>query len=104
MGAFYANRNYIAKNLCVNRAEAVPTCKGACYLKKKLKQDQEQQSKSGTELKLKEITLFFEKVTLPNLDGTTVFISRKEKPKHYNQDFIPQDYSPSVFHPPIFFV
>lgn len=36
---FYLNRDYIAKELCVNRFDLIPTCKGSCVLEKKLKED-----------------------------------------------------------------
>ncbi len=36
MAGFYLNRDYIAAHLCVNRFDRIPTCKGSCYLAKKL--------------------------------------------------------------------
>jgi hypothetical protein len=40
---FEINRSYIAKNLCINRNNPESTCKGKCYLKKKLAADESQQ-------------------------------------------------------------
>jgi hypothetical protein len=40
---FEINRSYIAKNLCINRNNPGSTCKGKCYLKKKLTADKDQQ-------------------------------------------------------------
>lgn len=56
--SFKINQEYIAANLCINRFEAIPLCKGSCFLEKQLNQDQNQQQKFP-DLKLKEITLFF---------------------------------------------
>jgi hypothetical protein len=56
--SFKINQKYIAANLCVNRFEAIPLCKGSCFLEKQLNQNQKQQQKFP-DLKLKEITLFF---------------------------------------------
>ncbi|WP_166335368.1 hypothetical protein [Sphingobacterium chungjuense] len=41
--SFYANRDYIAKNLCAYRNVKNSACGGECILMKKLKQAQEQQ-------------------------------------------------------------
>jgi len=43
---FYANRAYISQQLCINKNRPELGCKGSCFLKKKLKdveQNQEQQ-------------------------------------------------------------
>ncbi|MDE3184211.1 MAG: hypothetical protein KGM16_12410 [Bacteroidota bacterium] len=40
---FEINRSYIAKDLCINRNNPESTCKGKCYLKKKLAADEDQQ-------------------------------------------------------------
>ena len=36
---FYANRNYVARNLCINRSRPKLKCDGLCQLSKKLKED-----------------------------------------------------------------
>jgi hypothetical protein len=57
MTAFYANRSYIAKNLCQNRNTAMaPMCGGKCVLMSKLKKEKEREDKSP-ELKLKDFQL-----------------------------------------------
>lgn len=40
---FEISRSYIAKTLCINRNNPESTCKGKCYLKKKLNADEDQQ-------------------------------------------------------------
>ncbi|WP_066756897.1 hypothetical protein [Sphingobacterium populi] len=42
--SFYANREYIAKNLCAYRNVKNSACGGECILMKKLKQAQDQQN------------------------------------------------------------
>jgi len=54
MTAFYANRDYIAQNLCENRTRPELHCNGQCVLMKKLKKEQEREAKHP-ELKLKEV-------------------------------------------------
>lgn len=53
MAAFYANRDYISKNLCENRFRPELKCGGQCILMKKLKKEKEKEDKHP-ELKMKE--------------------------------------------------
>ncbi|GAB3897211.1 hypothetical protein GCM10028803_15460 [Larkinella knui] len=46
---YHANKEYIAKVLCENRAKPELHCDGQCYLAKKLHAQQEQQDKATTE-------------------------------------------------------
>jgi hypothetical protein len=39
---FFANRNYVAQQLCVNKKKPVLKCNGKCYLSKKLKESNEE--------------------------------------------------------------
>jgi hypothetical protein len=59
IGAFYINQDYIAKNVCINRFDAVPLCKGQCYLSRELKANESHQEKFPT-VSYKEIQLFCE--------------------------------------------
>lgn len=43
--SFYANRNYIAENICINRFDAVPVCRGMCYLNTQLEKDRKEDQK-----------------------------------------------------------
>ena len=45
MASFYIQQDYIAQNLCINRFDAIPVCKGQCYLKKQLKTNENQEKK-----------------------------------------------------------
>ncbi len=60
MGYFYLNVKYISENVCVNRFDALPVCKGKCFLKKKLN-EQEQREQKLPDFKQKEIQLFYQK-------------------------------------------
>ena len=41
---FFVNRDYISKELCVNKNRPEKCCEGICYLKSKLKKSDEQKS------------------------------------------------------------
>ena len=56
---FYANRDFIAKNLCENRAKPERKCCGKCYLSKQLnKADDTKSSNVVSKLVLEEVTCF----------------------------------------------
>lgn len=72
MAAFYANRDYIAKNLCENRSRPELKCGGQCVLMKKLKKEQEKENKHP-ELKLKEFHyLLSDRIYLTTNNGITI--------------------------------
>lgn len=64
--SFHLNRAYIAKNLCTNRFDTIPVCKGQCYLNKQLA-EQKKQGNDKQNLKLKEIQLFCQEVVVETL-------------------------------------
>lgn len=100
VGVFYANRDYIAKNLCINRFDAIPVCKGSCYLEEKLQQDQKQQQNSHPDLKVKEVLLFAYTPTLTIEHNKYYTIYKKDTILIRDFDFTPQEYILSIFHPP----
>lgn len=96
---FYANRDYIAKNLCVNKDKPQLHCEGQCCLKKRLAQEAKKQAPgSSSEQKSKEeVTLYcmsihFEMAHLP------VFIQAKQYAE-YNERCT-ASFQKSHFHPP----
>lgn len=95
--SFKINQDFIAANLCTNRFDAIPVCKGSCFLEKQLKKDQEQQQKSP-ELKLKEITVFCQDNTI-GLPEQILFTTRSISYPIFT-DFITSGYLTSTFHPP----
>ncbi|RZJ86373.1 MAG: hypothetical protein EOO20_18440 [Chryseobacterium sp.] len=56
--SFYVNRNYISKNICINRFDLIPICEGQCYLTDRLKKNDAEEQKLP-ELKQKEVQLFY---------------------------------------------
>ena len=56
IGLFHLQRNFIAKNLCINRFDLIPVCRGACFLQKQLNKEQEREKKE-VELKPSVVTL-----------------------------------------------
>lgn len=98
LAAFKINQRYIAANLCVNRFEAIPVCKGSCYLEEQLNKNQEQQQKLP-DLKNKEINLFCQDIQhTPTVQvghsGDAITFS----PPH--SGFVASGHLHSVFRPP----
>lgn len=46
ISSFHINRDYIAKNICINRFDKIPTCKGQCFLDDELSKEQKENQKS----------------------------------------------------------
>jgi hypothetical protein len=46
--SFQINKEYIASNLCINRFDKIPTCKGQCFLTKELSKEQNENKKNIT--------------------------------------------------------
>jgi hypothetical protein len=97
MVSFYAQRDYISKNLCINRFDAIPVCKGQCYLTKQLKEN-EQREQNLPDLKQKEIQLFFHINTFIEFDKAV--IKDPKNFKSYDEIFFSCEFLCSVFHPP----
>ncbi|UQA74149.1 hypothetical protein K2F45_20385 [Sphingobacterium siyangense] len=47
---FQLNRDYIVSQLCINRFETIPVCKGSCYLEERIK---EEKSNNDAQIKVK---------------------------------------------------
>lgn len=99
MGAFYANRDYVAKVLCINRDKPEMKCKGACQLKKQLEKDNENQSKSNLEKNFKEVIVYFQNTCYP-VPIHNEFKWTDRKYHHFFTTYLPEGHSRSVFHPP----
>lgn len=99
--AFKINQDFIAATICINRFDAVPICKGSCYLEQQLASNREQQDKLP-DLKTKEITLFYQQhatlIATPLVIKNTAVVYVA-----YNSTFIPSTYLQSVFRPPAVF-
>ena len=92
------NKDYISKNLCVNRDKPKSCCHGKCYLNKKLVQDEQPQSNSGTKgLKdFPELLLFAEAHTVP----TDLKLNLIPSGSGFYLTGNAQNYYSSFFHPP----
>lgn len=97
LGSFYLNRNYISANLCVNRFESIPVCKGTCYLNNELKKN-EQKEQNLPDLKQKEIQLFFQKSFFNEFS----YSENENAVKRFSptESLYKNDFSLLIFHPP----
>jgi len=95
---YQVNKEFIAKNLCINRAKPSCCCQGKCYLNKKMAADQSDQQTPGKGGQKEETTLqLFEENDLlpqPFMVGVNIIHSTR-----YIDPFT-QDHSLSQFEPP----
>lgn len=102
--AFFLNRDYISRVLCINKDKPESGCNGACQLKKQIKKDQEKQEKSGIDSKSKEVLVYLPTV-IPLASSNIVFEwSAKTFNKIYFSSFLTDGFTHSIFHPPTFIV
>ena len=93
------NQEYIAKNLCVNKAKPQLHCKGKCQLMKKMAEEDKQTSSSsqtGGKIKMGDV-LFTHDFQLPVISN--LLAQSKNCPSHYLVKTATGSYT-SVFHPP----
>jgi hypothetical protein len=95
--SFYAQREYISKNLCINRFDAIPICKGQCYLTKQFKEN-EKREQNLPDFKQKEIHLFFQSNI--SIDFSKVIFKEQMNFTSYDEKFFYSKSLFSVFHPP----
>ncbi len=93
---FEFNKNYIAANLCENRAQPVLKCLGKCYLKKQLKeasQNEKKQEQASKKTTLQEA--FLSKVLQLNFPPQPLLVNtiKPLKVKLYKTTAL-------IFHPP----
>lgn len=95
---YQVNRDYIAKNLCVNRFRPSCCCHGKCYLNKKIAKDESGQQAPGKGGQKEESPL--QLFTLINsFSGPQIPVTIAVNPTRYV--FAPsQEYIGSVFQPP----
>lgn len=97
MASFYIQRDYIAQNLCVNRFDAIPVCKGQCYLDKQLKEN-EKKEQNFPDLKQKEIQLFVQDQFNFKIEQSINL--EKLSPPIHKDNFFSSEFLFAVFHPP----
>ena len=96
--AYSLNKNYIADNFCVNKDKPATHCEGHCYLNKQ-KEKEQGGDKQSTEAKRDKVE--FSAYELPGeiaaeFNFTAINIRHVE-----NVNILLQDYSSSIFHPPL---
>jgi hypothetical protein len=97
LASFYAQRDYISKNLCINRFDAIPVCKGQCYLNKQLKEN-EKKEQNLPDLKQKEIQLFCQNNL--SFEFPKTILEERLNTLNFKDNFLSSDYLFSVFRPP----
>jgi len=102
MAAFYANREYIANNLCENRDKPEMQCKGKCSLNKQLAKEAEHQAPVPQNVHKEELLLYYE--------GSTFTISYGQQPAEECKQFPAYnelhtiDLPGTIFHPPDYMI
>jgi len=94
---YQLNREYIAKNLCVNKSRPKMHCNGRCHMMKKMKQE-EKQDQDNPERRAENK---FE-IICGTFHTATIIPARSFSVVQYPvfQENTCTDYSPSFFHPP----
>jgi hypothetical protein len=94
------NKDYITKNLCINRDIPKLHCNGKCQLMRKLAEEEKQNAPANTGNQTKETeqnVLFSQIIIIPSIASPGI------EEKRYNTEYILSDYtSPpiSIFRPP----
>ncbi len=98
VASFYINRDFIADNICINRFDAIPVCRGTCYLTDQLKKESKKEQKVPN-LKEKEVLLFVLNPLIYTINGTYANnITRTVY--HFKKQLVTSRFLYSVFHPP----
>lgn len=95
---FYANQEYIAKNLCENRDKPMMHCYGRCQLRKRLNREADQdKNNAGQRAENKQEVLFLDRFTAA-LAMPTLTCFDLPYSSYIGQD--PIDRAADIFHPP----
>jgi hypothetical protein len=97
VGMFKLNQDYIAKNLCINRFDAIPICMGSCYLEDQFNSKDQQQQNAPD---FKNAEAFFYCEQLVNKETSLHTIAGDIQYPEYGDYYIPSGYIHAVFHPP----
>jgi hypothetical protein len=97
VASWYANKDFIAKNLCENKNKPKLHCDGKCCLKKKLAKESKEQAPSPQNQKNESVNLFYADLKFEIRHIT--FNIPTEKHFSYNE-LLTASFHHSVFHPP----
>ncbi|MFC5046606.1 hypothetical protein [Aquimarina hainanensis] len=96
---FYANQDFIEKNMCINRFKASPVCKGSCFLKAQLSKNKQKSShKDFPKIEKQKIVLFIH-TSSPN-KKTILSLKRENHLSHFIPLLYTSEHLFSIFHPP----
>ena len=95
---YYAQKDYIAKNLCENRDKPMMHCDGKCCLKKKLAAEGKNQAPAPRNQKSEQVVNLFHSNNSFELRAYTTLVLRQAY-LSYN-DLHTATFHHSVFHPP----
>lgn len=94
---YYANKDYIAKNLCENRNNPKMHCDGKCCLRKKLAKEGKEQAPAPGNQKNESVTLFYNDTRFE----ITPVLALSTANHFFNRDDLRTfSFHGSVFHPP----
>lgn len=87
--SFQINRDFIATNLCINRFDKIPLCKGQCFLNSALEKEQKSNQKFALSLEKEvlflvplQITINSQIPLLSTADSKCFFYNEGEYSKH----------------------
>jgi hypothetical protein len=92
------NKDYIALNLCVNKAKPSSRCKGKCFLQKKLTADEDQQQSTGKSVHHEDVQVEFFLHKLIQIDFQLPALITQHNFFYLNGKS--QEFTPSFFQPP----
>jgi hypothetical protein len=100
--SFKINQDYIAKNLCENRAKPIMRCNGKCQLMKKLNQaDKDEQKQFPSTIKEKSEFLYCHNLTNFRIHRQIYFFDKKQSFFDYKFQYS-SSYLTEIFRPPKF--
>ena len=97
MANYQINKDFISKNLCVNKAKPIMKCNGKCHLKKQLEKEDKKENSPASSLK--------EKVDIQIIHEIKPLIAFTDHNNQFklNSEYLLSNYSKHlkfVFHPP----
>jgi hypothetical protein len=93
--AFRVNQEYIAKNLCEQRQVKHNCCQGKCQLRKELKENEQRQSPTSSQVRMETVQLFCDAFESPTVGTEAVKVNY-----HLFSSPVSNRMTASIFHPP----
>ncbi len=97
---YYTFKKYIAENLCINRDNPMSCCEGKCYLEKRIKENNEEQSQDKEKPVIPQLKRI--EYNLPEKPGFLFFEEEMRNEFDYLGSFYFPDFYKTIFHPPRF--